>query len=81
MLRTLATKPIALNWTGEAHAVRMEGYITFVAKYHFSFGIVAAAHGTWAGVARHASTPQWLYRLGSPRTHPWVGQFRQNGWE
>ena len=56
MLQTLAAKPIAFDWAGEAHAVGVKGHIAFVAKQNFSFAIVPATHGAWALVARHIHT-------------------------
>ena len=54
MLRALvAAKPVAFDWAGEAHAVRMHGLDAIVAKENAPLVVATVAQDARAFVARH----------------------------
>ena len=53
LIFALAAKPIAFDWAGEAHAVRMHGLVAIVAKENAPLIVATVAQDARAFVARH----------------------------
>ena len=53
LILALAAKPVAFDWGGEAHAVRMHGLVTIVAKENAPLVVATVAQDARAFVARH----------------------------
>ena len=70
LILTLAAKPIAFDWAGEAHAVRMHGLVAIVAKENESLIVATVAQDARAFVARHLERLTRLYECTSVAGEP-----------